>query len=135
MNNKHYTFIFLIFIILYIIYSIIGFKYKDYKKSSHIEYIKLLNKDIKINIDETTEKIEYKKSNAYINKILKQDQNFKNKEEKVVYLTTQEKFETYTNKKPVIEKVKEIISEEDSIIKSMTIYQKWIYFLFKKDIR
>lgn len=120
---------------LYIIYSIIDYKYKDYKISSHIKYIEELNSEISDGIDYAKELIEYKKSNAYINKMLKQDQNYKNEDEVVIYLTTEEKYNKYTNQVEIKQKVKEIVNDEYNITKWMTIYQKWIYFIFQKDIR
>jgi hypothetical protein len=57
----------------YILYLIIDYKYKEYKINSHIEYIRTLNNTIKKQINTAKEIIEYKKSKAYKNKILKQD--------------------------------------------------------------
>jgi hypothetical protein len=63
----------------YILYLIIDYKYKEYKINSHIEYINELNQTIKQQIKTAKEIIEYKKSKAYKNKILKQDGDLKNK--------------------------------------------------------
>jgi len=123
----------MIVIILYILYLIINFTYKEYKINSHIDYISSLNTNIKNKIDIAKEVIEYKSSLAYKNKVLKEQQSFKNKWEKVVYLTT----ETIYNKFAwVVEEKKEITEEiiiKDSKLDNMNIYQKWLYFIFKKD--
>ena len=135
MNKKLISFLTLIFLLLFLLYNIVSHKYKEYKISEHIEAISQLNSEIKENIKKATEIIEYKKSLAYKNKILKQDSGLKNKWEIVVYITTEDKYNKYISKKP-IETIK-IKTEEkiDEETYNMTIYQKWIWFLFKKDLR
>jgi len=120
---------------LYILYSIVIYKYKEYKISSHIESIKELNIQIKEHIDIAKSIIEYKKSKAYINKILKQDYNLKNKWEKVIYLTTEDKYNIYTSEPKKDLKIDLNSNRNDNITDSMSNYEKWIYFIFKKDIR
>lgn len=136
MIKKQYIFLIMIGIILYIFYLIVSFTYKEYKINSHIEYIIMLNKEIKQNINEANSTIKYKKSKAYKNKILKQQQSLKNAWEKVIYLTTEQKYNKYTQK---IEDTKidnkSNISSTNNITDWMTIFEKWIYIIFKKDIR
>ena len=136
MIQKRYTFIILIVVILYILYSIVEYKYKEYKINSHIEYISALNKEIKANIIKAKDIIEYKKSSAFKNKVLKEEQWLKNKWESVIYLTSEDNYNKYTKsiKKEESAPIKEKEEEED-ITYAMSIYQKWIYFLFKKDLR
>jgi len=138
MIKKHYTYVifFIILVMFYILYSIIDYKYKEYKINSHIEYIQNLNDTIKKQIQTAQEIIEYKKSKPYRNKILKQDLWFKNKWEKVVSLITEDKYNKYT-KKTTSQLIDEnvIADKKDDITYSMSNYEKWIYFLFKKDIR
>lgn len=124
----------MILIILYILYLIINFTYKEYKINSHIEYISQLNKSIKEKIVEAEDIIKYKSSLAYRNKILKEQQSFKNKWENVVYLTTEKIYNTYTKEeeKPKEENI-EVIQEE-SITDDLSIYEKWMHLIFKKDI-
>ena len=96
--KKQYIFLIMIAIILYIFYLIINFTYKEYKINSHIEYITKLNKDIKENIKKADSTIKYKKSKAYKNKILKQQQSLKNLWEIVIYLTSEQKYNKFTQK-------------------------------------
>lgn len=130
--KKQYIFLLLISIILYIWYLIINFSYKEYKIASNIEYIKELNKNIKEKIEEAKKTIEYKSSLAYKNKILKEQQSYKNKGEEVIFITTQKEYNKYTQVKDEI-----IIEEDFQIIDSptdnMSIYEKWMYLIFKKD--
>jgi hypothetical protein len=66
---------------------------------------------------------------------LKEEQWLKNKSEEVVYLITEKKYDKYTRNILEPEKKNIIFSEVEEIINTMTIFEKWIYFLFKKDIR
>ena len=134
--KKQYIFLIMIVIILYISYLIIVFTYEDYKTNSNIDYITTLNNEIKEKNKLALDIIKYKKSKAYRNKILKEQQSFKNKWEKVIYLTTEKKYNKFT--KEVLPK-EELTSastiKKETFIDSMTVYEKWMYFLFKKDIR
>ena len=135
MDKKYYTFLFLILLLIILLYATISHKYKEYKISEHIDSITKLNTEIKNSISKAWEIIEYKKSNAYKNKLLKSEKSLKNKWEKVVYITTEDKYNKYT--KPVEENI-EISKKEEKInddTYQMTIYQKWIWFIFKKDLR
>ena len=135
--RKQYIFLALILIILYISYLIISFKYREYKINSNIEYIINLNIDIQNKIVQANELIEYKTSKAYKNKILKEQQWYKNLWENVVYLMPEDRYNTYTqDSNPLKEAIIESsIIEENSNINEMTIPEKWIYFIFKKDLK
>lgn len=135
MRNKYLTFIILISLILYILYSIINYKYREYKINNNIKNIEKLNKEIKKQIEIWKEIIEYKKSTAYKNKILKQDHKYKNKWEKVIYLATEDKYNKYTQKEKKEHTIDLNTDKDNDITNNMTNYQKWIYYLFKKDIR
>jgi len=130
--KKQYIFLLMIWIILYILYLIISKTYYEYKINSHIEYISSLNQSIKEKINEAQKIIEYKSSLAYKNKILKEQQSFKNKWEEVVYLTTQTMYNKFVNEVEE-EKITEQIILKDSITDNMTIKQKWLYLIFKKN--
>ena len=136
--KKQYVFLIMIVITLYILILIWKFKYNEYKINSHIDYITTLNKEIETKIIKATEIIEYKTSTAYKNKILKEEQWFKNRWEKVIYLTSEDKYNKFTKEiEEYREEVKDIIETENNNntdTKEMTIFQKWIYFLFNKYI-
>lgn len=132
--KKQYIFIIMILIILYITYLIISFSYKEYKISSNIDSIKQFSNEIEEKILDAKQIIKYKTSKAYKNKILKEQQSMKNKWEKVIFLTKEEDFKKYTN---WIENLKlEIIEtkkEENKETIEMSVFEKWMYFLFKKN--
>ncbi len=131
--KKQYVFLSMIWIILYIWYLIISFTYKEYKINSNIEYISNLNQSIKDKIEEAEKIIKYKSSLAYKNKVLKEQQSFKNKWESVVYLTTEKIYKKFTQEvEPIENQVEEVINDS-SIIDDMSIYEKWLYLIFKKN--
>ncbi len=134
MRKNYYIFVFLIFLLLFLIYNIIVHKYKEYKINEHIEMIAYLNKKIENQIEQAKEIIEYKSTKAYKNKILKQDRWLKNKWEIVVYLMKEDKYNKYISKKTINNNKKEVKQINDDIF-WMTIYQKWIWFIFHKDLR
>jgi ABC-type lipoprotein export system ATPase subunit len=54
-----------------------------------------------------------------------------------VFLITEQNYEKYTkdeSEKTVEQKI-ESLSDEQNLINTMTVYEKWVYLLFKKDIR
>ncbi len=100
----------------------------------HIESLERLKWQIEAGISEAEWIIEYKTTPAYKNKILKEQQWLKNKGEQVVYLTTEEKFNKFTQKNPQTaawsKTYEDELSKEQKVIKNMTNYQKWMYYLF-----
>lgn len=120
---------------VYVIYLIVSYKYDEYKINNHINNIIILNESLRTKIDDTKELIDYKSSKAYINKILKQEQNKKNTNEQVLIVTPQQQYEKYTNDLPNIEEVIVSTPNQVQIIDNMSIKQRWIYFLFKNDTR
>lgn len=131
--KRPYIFLIMIFFVLYLSYLIVGYKYKEYKINNHIEYVKNENERISDKINENKESLEYLNTDAYKNKVLKEEQALKNKWETVVFITTENKYNIYTKK----EQEQSIISvyQEKPIYDWMNIREKWVYFLFKKDIR
>lgn len=118
-------------------YLIFSHKYREYQINNHIELISRLNEQIKNNIKEGLDIIEYKNTNAYKNKILKSEQSLKNKWEKVVYITSEQKFKkiTTTNIEEESKKleVEYKIFSEQGVSKNMSNIEKWKYFLFEKN--
>ncbi len=68
--------------------------------------ISIIIESIKIKIDEAEKIIKYKSSSSYKNKILKEQQSFKNIWENVIFLTTEKIYDKFT---------KEDIPEEEKI--------------------
>lgn len=130
--KRQYIFIVLIVIMLYSIYIIWDYKYSEYKINSSIEYIRKINNEIKLKIEEAKEIITYKNSKAYKNKVIKQEQWLKNKWEKVLFLTTEKKYNTFT--KESIEEAKSIGTEKkiEKNINPEKIREKWINIIFNK---
>lgn len=133
MKKEQYIFLILIWIILYLLYLIIDHKYKEYKINSHINIIQDNNTNMDTTIDSYKEKLEYISTKAYKNKILKEEQSMKNKGESVIFITNEDKYNTFSKEpEPTIPQV---VVPQSKIQDGMTIFEKWIYFLFQKDIR
>jgi len=117
---------------LYSIFIISSYKYREYKVNQNIQNLVNQVIEIKKGIIDALNTIEYKKSPAYINKILKEEQWFKNKWETVIYLTPEKKYDKFTKDKIIIKEDNLNINEESDYktTKYMTIFKKWLYFLF-----
>jgi len=135
MTKRQYIFLILLVALLYLSYTIITFEYKKYIISEYKQEQREIIGDIKWYIDTANKIIEYKKSPAYKNKILKEQQWYKNKWEKVSYLTHEKTYNKFKNTTLVAQKKTIAETKQESITKTMTNYQKWIYFLLKKDTR
>lgn len=122
-------------ITLYIWYLIISFKYKEYQINSHIEFISNINTETKEAIEKWKWIIEYKSSKAYKNKIQKSQLSKKNTWENIIYLTNEETYEKYVNNNfQVAEKIT-IPNSRESFIETMTIFERWVFKIFRKDLR
>ena len=131
--KKEYIFISLIVIIFLLWYLIISFTIKEYKINLDIKFIGNLTIKLESEIESAKKVIEYKTSKAYKNRILKEQQSFKNNWEDVVYFTSEESFNKYTTKKDFTEKEKIITKDELELkIDDLSIFERWIYFIFKK---
>jgi len=133
--KKQHIILIPVIIMLYVIYLIISYKYDEYKIDRHIDSIVSLNESLRSKIETTKELIEYKSSKAYINKVLKQEKNQKNKAEIVLLITPQKEFEKYTSDIPEINSDIQVIPKQINITDNMSIKQRWMYFLFKNDTR
>lgn len=131
--KRTYIFLIMIVIILYLSYLIVNYKYREFKTNNHIEYIEKENEKISKEIKESKDSLEYLNTNAYKNKILKEEQALKNKWEVVVFITNKDEYEIFTNTWTLKEEIKSY--EEKNVYDSMNVKEKWIYFIFKKDIR
>lgn len=135
MTKRQYIFLFLLTALLYLSYIIIQEEYENYIENRYKIEQREIIADIKIYIDKANKIIEYKKSPAYKNRILKEQQWYKMKWEKVSYLTQEQTYNKYKTTQLVAETKSIQTTKIESITKTMTNLQKWIYFLLKKDTR
>lgn len=133
--KKQYVFILLITIMLYTIYLIIDTKYNEYKQNAFTELIKKDNEIEKIEIEKAKMMVENRLSKSYADKIKKWQQWLKNKWEIVYIITDENKYNKFTRSEPEKQNLIDYDESKNSITDWMTIYQKWIYFLFKDDPR
>lgn len=136
MTKRQYIFLFLLAILLYLSYTIIKYEYKKYIINDYKTEQRQIISEIREYIDTANNIIEYKKSPAYKNKILKEQQGYKMKWEKVAYLTHETTYNKFKSSAPQVPESNISESPEaESITQTMTNFQKWIYFLLKKDTR
>jgi hypothetical protein len=133
MKKEQYIFLILIAIILYLLYLIIDYKYKEYKINNHIEVIENNNTKMTENITYYKDQLEYINTKAYKNKVLKEEQSMKNKGEVVIFITNEDKYNRFS--KDEVSESTPVVQPERKIQDSMDIFEKWMYFLFNKDIR
>lgn len=134
MKKEQYIFLIIITIILYLLYLIVEYKYKEYKINNHIEVIQNNNDKMTNKIKEYKEQLEYINTKAYKNKVLKEEQSMKNKGEVVIFITNEDKYNKFS--KENVEEIPTTVNKQEIKIQdSMSIFEKWMYFLFKKDIR
>lgn len=132
--QKQYVFLIILWIMLYMMYLIVEYKYKEYKITSKIELLQKKTTQIRDEINEDKDYLVYLNTLAYKNKILKLDQALKSKWEEVVLMTSQNFYDKYSVKIEDIPIVEEKTNNELSQIKDKNNLEKWIYFLFKKDL-
>lgn len=134
MNKRQYTFLGLMIILLYLSFKIVEFEYRKYTISQYVWQQMVVIKEIKDYLETANETIEYINTKSFKNKILKEDWK-KMKWEDLIVLTTQKAYNKFSWKDLVwkVESKKEV--KDKNITKSMTNFQKWVYFLLKKDIR
>ena len=138
--KKQYSLSILITIFLYLLYLVGSYTYNDYRTRKYIGEITDTNILLLEKIESTERELEQKMTPAHKNKVLKTEQWLKNKWEEVLYLISEERYKMFTEEKdikdPLIQRsISERIGDTQTLIASMTIYERWIYFLFWKDIR
>lgn len=134
--KKRYQYILfcLLLLILYEVYLVVLYKYKDFQINSYLLSITGENKKIEESIEQKKEYLAYARTNAFLDKIAKTSQNKKNPGEEVVVLVTDEEVEEYkridTNKQMVGGVGKEVLKTV-----GMTNGEKWVYYIFHTDMR
>jgi hypothetical protein len=119
-------------------YLVVSYKYTDYKIHKYTQELNQINRDLFKKIEYTKEILEYKNTKAYKNKILKSEQLLRNKGEEVIFLITEKKYNNYTQDTKTQEQqviLSQNLLDEKNLIATMTIFQKWIYLIFDRDIR
>lgn len=134
-----YIFLILICILLYMVYIVIAYKIDDYRTYNYIEEIEQNNILLQEKIRAAHIQIDIITSKAYKNKVLKAELGKRSMWEEVFTLIAEQKYNKYkseydTSTLPKPQNIYEV-HEEKSLIATMSIYEKWIYLIFKKDTR
>ena len=135
MQKRQYIFLFLVVILLYLSFKIFQFEYKKYTISNYIKEQSIIIEDIKKYLEETEWTIRYISTRAFKNKILKSEKWMKMKWEDIIVLTSEKLYKKFSGKQ-IIQNVKSTKKEKEyNITSGMSNFEKWIYFLLKKDLR
>ncbi len=134
MNKRQYVFLVLMIILLYLSFKILKFEYKKYTISKYIEQQIIVINHLKNYLNTANDTIEYINTRAFKNKVLKEDWK-KMKWEDVIVLTSQKAYNKFSWKSIFLPENNKKENKEENITKSMTNFEKWVYFLLKKDIR
>ncbi len=132
--KKRYQYILfcLLILIIYEVYLIVLYKYKDFQINSYLSYIISDNWKIEESIEQKKERLAYVKTNAFLDKVAKTSQNKKNPGEDAVVFVSNEEVEEYkridTNKQMIGG-----IKQEASRTLGMNNQEKWIYHIFHID--
>lgn len=134
--KKRYQFILfcLLILIVYEVYLVVLYKYKDFQINSYISYITGENTKIEQSIEEKKDHLAYVKTNAFLDRVAKASQNKKNPGEELIVLVTPEEVEEYKK----IDTNKQIIGEVQTMHSKtygMTNQEKWIFYIFHTDMR
>ena len=134
-----YIFLFLIFLLIYMIFLVIRYMLDEYRVEKYIQDIKQTNLVLQERIRRAHIHIDIITSESYKNKILKSELWWKNTGEEVVILIGEDAYNKYSDEYHTSQRRDDpllyAVREEQSLISTMTVYQKWIYFIFQKDIR
>ena len=138
--KKQYALVLLIIIFLYLLFLVGSYTYNDYRISLYIEDMRETNNTLLGTIWETERELEQKMTLAHKNKVLKTEQWLKNRGEEVLFLISEERYRMFTQEQGIeIESQERTISERiwdtENLISTMTNYERWIFFLFGRDIR
>ena len=135
MNKRQYIFLWLMIILLYLSFKILQFEYKKYTIAGYIKQQELTIKNLKTYLKETKKTLNYINTKAFKNKVLKSENWMKMKWEEVIVLTPEKVYKKFSWKNLVKNEWIQIEEKKYNITSWMTNFQKWIYFLFKKDVR
>lgn len=135
--KKRYQYILFILLItiVYEVYLVVLYKYKDFQINSYITYVTNESDKIVKSTQEKKDYLSYIKTNAFLDRMAKSSQNKKNPGEILTVLVTPEEAEEYKK----IDTDKQIIGEIYSATRSrtygMTNVEKWAYYIFHTDLR
>ena len=132
-HKSQYILFVLILIVVYLMYLIVLYKYRDFQINSYINQLTTENQKLQDSINDKRDYLAYINTNAFLDKTAKTSQNKKNPGEDVVFLVSKEDIEAYKN----IDIGKQMIETDTRVspTQNMSNPEKWMYYIFKIDIR
>lgn len=123
----------LILVVVYEIYLIALYKYRDFQINSYIGALETENTKIEANIEAKKEYLAYVKTPAYLDRAAKSSQSRKNPGEEAVFLVDENDVKDYRK----IDVNQAIIRGGQKMSKTvgMSNREKWFYYVFRIDPR
>jgi hypothetical protein len=120
-------------VVVYLIYLIVLYKYRDFQVSSYIDTLLHENRQLEQDIQDRKDYLAHINTNAFLDKVAKTSQNRKNPGEQVVFFVSKDDVETYKK----IDVEKQMIGPEKVVspTQGMSNAEKWIYHIFRVDMR
>ena len=135
--QKRYQYILfvLLLLIVYEVYLIVLYKYKDFQINSYITQVVQDNTQIDADIQSKKDYLAYVQTNAFLDYMAKSSQNKKNPSEDVTFFVSPEQVDEYKK----IDTSKQIIGDAGAEVRSktygMTNPERWVYAIFHVDLR
>lgn len=85
----------LILVVVYLIYLIVLYKYRDFQVNSYIDTLLSENQKLEQTIQDKKDYLAHINTNAFLDKVAKTSQNRKNPGEDVVFLVSKDDVDTY----------------------------------------
>lgn len=93
--KSQYILFTLILVVVYLIYLIVLYKYRDFQVHSYIDSLLGENAKLEQTIEEKKDYLAHINTNAFLDKVAKTSQNRKNPGEEVVFLVSKDDVEAY----------------------------------------
>ena len=132
-QRYQYILALLIVVIVYEVYLIVLYNYKDFQINSYISRLEDENTKISKTIDRKKENLALVRTNAFLDRMAKSSQNKKNPGEEAVFLVAENDVKDYKRIDP-----ETIITETPKAVKKtagMSNIEKWAYYILREDLR
>ena len=125
----------LLFLIIYEVYLILLYTYRDFQTNSYMTDIQNRNSSITTDIQTKEQHLATIRTPAYADKITKLAQNKKDPGETVVFFISQNDNQKYTAQPDTIAQIQTQEYQTPPKTAGMTNPQKWMYYVFGVDTR
>jgi len=133
MRKEQFFFLVYIFILLTLGWNIVTHKMKNYTNDTRQMALEAENTRIVSQNEILKKYVLYLQTQAFRDKIIKDELGYKRKGEQVISITNEETHRTYAAVSE--DPIRPILYKESAPQDTMQNYEKWVYFLFERDMR